>query len=133
MSTQYVTSVKTARMEAVRSKINTGTGTSCVKIYTSPRPATGGTPTGATILASLDLPADCGSVADGVLTLTLPASSTVLATGDHNWARVFDRDGGIVADMGTGLTGGGADMEIPVATLYSGATLKPTAGYLRDA
>lgn len=133
MSTQYVTSVKSERMQVVADRIDAGTGTATVKIYTTPRPATGATPTGATLLATLDLPVPCGTVVDGVLELDLPASANVVATGDHNWARVSDRDGGAVCDMGTGLAASGADMEIPIATLYSGAVLKPTAGYLRDA
>jgi hypothetical protein len=132
MTVAYATAVKANRMTQVKNAIETGSGTACIKVYTSPRPATGGTPTGATLLATHNINNPCGTVTGADLELSLAAESTIAATGEHAWARVLDRDGAFVADMSTGLPASNADMEIGAATLYAGGKLTPTSAYLRD-
>lgn len=132
MTIAWATAVKTARMEASKTKIDTGTGTACFKVYTSPRPATGGTPTGATLLATHNINAPCGTVTDGVLALDLATESTVVADGVPNWARLLDRDGAFVADLSVGLPSSGADIEIGASQLYTGGKLLPVSASLRD-
>lgn len=132
MTIAYATALKNARMEEVKAAIDTGTGTATIKIYTSPRPATGGTPTGATLLATHNINTPCGTVSNGELALDLAADSTIAADGIHYWARVLDRDGAFVCDMSTGLPASGADIEIGASQLYTGGKLTPTSAYLRD-
>jgi hypothetical protein len=132
MTIAYAAALKNARMTQTKNAIETGSGTACIKIYTSPRPATGGTPTGATLLATHNINNPCGTVANGELALDLAADSTVAADGVHAWARVLDRDGSFVCDMSTGLPGSGADIEIGASQLYTGGKLTPTSAYLRD-
>jgi hypothetical protein len=132
MTVAYATALKATRMTAVKNAIETGSGTATIKIYTSPRPATGGTPTGATLLATHNINNPCGTVSGGDLALDLAAESTVAADGAPNWARVADRDGGFVCDMSVGLPSSGADLEIAAAQLYTGGKLTPTSAYLRD-
>jgi len=96
MTVQYIDSVKYSRMEAVRAKIDTGSGTACIKVYTTPRPATGGTPTGATLLATINLGNPSGTTTAGDLALSVAAETIIAASGAPNWARVLDRDGAVV-------------------------------------
>jgi hypothetical protein len=132
MTIAFSNAVKFNRMSAVADAIDTGTGTSCIKIYTAPRPATGGTPTGATLLATINLNAPCGTVVNGDLELDTATETTIAADGTHAWARILDRDGGFVADLSTGLPSSGADIEIGASQLYTGGKLTPTSTYLRD-
>jgi hypothetical protein len=132
MTVQYIDSVKYSRMEAVRAKIDTGSGTACIKVYTTPRPATGGTPTGATLLATINLGNPSGTTTAGDLALSVAAETIIAASGAPNWARVLDRDGAVVGDMSVGLPGSGADLEVGSSYLYAGGKLLPTSAYLRD-
>jgi hypothetical protein len=132
MTILYANTLKAARMEEVKAAIDTGTGTACINVYTSPRPATGGTPTGATLLVTVDLNSPCGTVVNGDLELDYVDSPTIAASGAHTWARVLDRDGGFVGDMTTGLPESGADFEIGASQLYAGGKLDITSAFLRD-
>lgn len=133
MTIKYGATLKGARMSQVKAAIETGSGTAAILVYTSPRPATGGTPTGATLLATHPIANPCGTIdGNGDLVLDLAAESTITADGAHNWARVVDRDGAFVGDMTTGTPGSGADLEIGASYLYAGGKLTPTAAYLRD-
>lgn len=132
MTTQYIDAVKYERMTAVKAKIDTGSGTAGIKVYTTPRPATGAAPTGATLLVTINLNNPCGTVTDGDLALDTEAQSTIAADGAPSWARVTDRDGNAVGDMTVGLPGSGADLEIGASYLYAGGKLTPTSAYLRD-
>lgn len=132
MTALYATTIKAARMTAVKDAIETGTGTAAIEIYTAPKPAAGETPTGATLLASHDINDPCGTVSGGDLELDLAADSTIVADGIPVWARVLDRDGDFVCDLTVGLADSGADIEIGASQLYSGGKLTPTSAYLRD-
>jgi hypothetical protein len=133
MTIAYAIALKQARMGEVKAAIETGAGTAAIKIYTNPRPATGATPTGATLLATHNINNPCGTVdSNGDLVLDLAADSTIAADGTPTWARVLDRDGAFVADMSCGIPGSGADVEIGASQLYTGGKLTPTSAKLRD-
>lgn len=124
--------VMDARSAAMRDRIDAGTGTSAILIYSGLRPETTGNPTTGTMLVQVDLPYPCGAVAGGELQLDTPAWVNVLATGDCAWARVVDRDGTAILDMDVGLTGSGADMEVNTLTVYAGGLLGIVAAVLRE-
>jgi hypothetical protein len=132
MTIAYATALKQSRMTQVKSAIETGTGTACLKIYTSPRPATGATATG-TLLDTHNINNPCGTVdSNGDLVLDLATESTIVADGAPFWARCLDRDGGFVADMSVGIPASNADVEIGASMLYTGGKLTPTSAKLRD-
>ena len=132
MTIAYATTLKQARMGQTKAAIETGSGTAAIKIYTSPRPATGATATG-TLLATHDINNPCGTVdSNGDLVLDLAAESTIVADGTPFWARVLDRDGAFVADMSVGIPASGADIEIGASVLYTGGKLSPISAKLRD-
>jgi hypothetical protein len=132
MTISYVDSLRQSRIGLTKTAIETGAGTAKLKIYTAPRPATGGTPTGATLLVSIDIANPCGTINGSDLLLDIPEQNSVIASGVHAWARVEARDGSVVCDMPTGVTGSGADVEISASQLYSGGILINTAATIRE-
>lgn len=132
MTALYATTIKAARMTAVKTAIETGSGTATLNVYTTPKPAAGDPPTGATLLATHDINNPCGTVTGGDLALDLATESTILADGIPLWARVLDRDGAFVCDLTVGAPASGADIEIGASQLYAGGKLTPTSAYLRD-
>lgn len=123
MSIALSDSARDARLQGILDLIETGSGDAALVVYTSPRPATGGTPTGATTIATAAIPYPCGSVTNHELLLSLPTEVVVSNTGNPYWARLLNRDGGFVGDMSVGLTGSGADVEISAPTVYQGGIL----------
>jgi hypothetical protein len=124
--------LKASRIALTKTAIETGTGTAKLKIYTAPRPATGGTPTGATLLVSIDIANPCGTLDDNELLLDIPEQNSITGSGVHAWARVEARDGSVVCDMPTGQVGSGADVEISASQLYSGGILINTTALIRE-
>lgn len=129
---ELMPAVKDARSEALRAAIDQGTGTAGILLYSGARPSVTGDPATGVVLVVVDLPAPCGSVVDGALTLNAPAWVNVLATGTCSWARIVDRNGNPVADMDVGLTGSGADIELNALDVYAGGLLGVTSAVLRE-
>lgn len=114
MSVTYTTAVKTARMTAVRDKIDAGAGAGTLEI---------GTTGMGTVLATIALSDPSGSVSGAVLTLTMPHSDTSAdATGTAAAARIRDSDG---TDVITGLTVGtsGTDVVLDSTSITAGQTV----------
>ena len=77
------------------------------------------------LLITLPLAYPCAqSVNGGVLTLKAIAEAMVSGNGTISWGRFSNRDGGFVADLDVGLTGSGADLEIPLLEVYQGAYIR---------
>ena len=123
MTIRYASEVKTARLTVTKDQLLTGTGTAYLKIYSGAAPADHGEVSYQELLCRV--PINAASVADGCITLTLPAT-TVEASGRAGWARLENRSEVVVADMDVGLTGSGADMALATLDLVQGATLTPT-------
>lgn len=114
MAVTYSTAVKTARMTAVRDQIDGGAGAGKLEI---------GTANMASVLATITLADPCGSVANGVLTLTMPQSDTSAdATGTAAAARIRDSNN---TDIITGLTVGtsGSDINLDSTSITAGQTV----------
>ncbi len=131
MTISLTTVAMNARLAGLRDLIDAGSGTAAILLLSGARPATGATYAGS-ILVRIDLPNPCGSVADGALTLTVGDWGNVLASGDIAWARIVSRDGIVIADLGVGLSGSGADIEINSLTVFAGGLIAITAAILRE-
>lgn len=121
MTVTLAPAVKTQRLIALRDAIDTGAGTARLILYDGTRPAGGGPAT--TALAAIDLPAPCGTVAGDTLTLALPAEENADAAGTITWARITDRDGNWVIDMGAG-DDPAEDLHINPAAVYAGGIIR---------
>lgn len=83
--------LRNAQLDQITTRAGNG---ALLQVYTSPRPATGDAITTQTKLAQFT----CGtpfapSAAAGVLSPTLPADTTGLASGQANWFRIVKSDG----------------------------------------
>lgn len=123
MTIRYASAVKTARLTTTKDQLLTGTGTAYLKIYSGAAPADHGAVTYQELLCRV--PITTATVADGYITLTLPAA-TVEASGRAGWARMENREAAVIADLDVGLTGSAADMTLATLDLVTGATLTPT-------
>lgn len=115
MAVTYATDVKTARMNAVVTEIDAGSGAGVLQI---------GTTSMGTVLAEFTLNDPCGTVSGAVLTFSgFPKSDlSANATGTAAAARIRDSDGN---DVITGLTVGtsGTDIILDSVSITSGQTV----------
>jgi hypothetical protein len=111
MAINYSDTVKAARLTAVLTALNAGSGPGQLRIYTAAY---------ATLLVSIDLDETDDDVDDTVLALLAdPSSAEAVASGTAAIARLTDSDGNVVAQ---GLTVGtsGADVVVDSTNVTSG-------------
>lgn len=131
----YSTAVRTARAQAVADRIDAGTGPAAhLSIYTGERPITPGAAlTDQALLVALPFAYPCAAPATGgILTFAPLAETMAIATGAPSWARITDRDGQFVADLDVGQPDSGADIELPLETLYQGTLIRINDGQILE-
>jgi len=134
MTMTYSVAAKNARAQALASAIDAGASSGSLAIYTGSAPANVGAITDQALLVTLILPEPCSvGVASGILTLASIPEQMVQATGQAAWARLLDGDGNPLADMTVGVTGSGADIELPTVDLIQGSYVRITAGQIVEA
>jgi len=125
------TTVRNARLTAIKDAIDAGSGAGKLKFYNGARPATGGA--GTTLLGTCTLNDTCGTVADGVLTFDVdpkPTDSTADATGTVTWARITDSDDTFVADLSVGTAD--ADIIVNLTSIVAGGVIEVTAAAITE-
>lgn len=129
MAIGYVTALRTTRLEDLVTLIDANGTAGKVKLYTTPRPATGAAITSQTLLGTLTWPGTCKATnTGGVLTFNaLDADASADASGDVVWARITDAADNFVADMSVTATGGGGDITMNTITVVAGGTISGTA------
>ena len=111
MSVTYSTATKTARMNAVKDQIDSGTGAGKLKIGTTGMAST---------LATITLDDPCGSVTNGVLTLSgFPKTVSASDIGTAAAATITDSADNVII---SGLTVGtsGTDIILDSTSITSG-------------
>lgn len=118
MAVTYSTVTKTAMMQAVADKIDGGSGAGKLKIGTSGM---------GTVLATIPLSDPCGTVTNGVLTLTTPATdSSADATGTAAAAIITDSaDTTVISGLTVGTSG--TDITLPTTSITSGVSVSITS------
>ena len=124
MAVTYETAVKTARMQAVVTQIDEGTGAGKLKIRDGSN----------NVLATFTLADPCGTVSGAVLTFDFDPdiSATAGATGTATNAIITDSDdetkiSGLTVGVGTG------DIQLDSTSITSGQTVTITAGTITHA
>ena len=119
MSVTYNNTLKNTRLTAVRDAIDAGAGAGKLEI---------GTAGMGSVLATIALADPCGSVANQVLTLTMPRSDTSAdATGTAAHFRLYASDGTTCHAQGTvTVTAGGGDMTVDSTSFTTGGTFSVT-------
>lgn len=132
MTIGLATTVRNARLNAIRDAADAGAGAGLIRIYDGSRPATGGTAT--TLLAELTLSDPCApAAAGGVLTLSaINADPSANATGTATWARIVDSAGTFVFDCSVSATGGGGDIQLNSTSVSTGVQVQITAATITD-
>lgn len=134
MSMRYSVDVKNARAQATANKIDAGTGTGSLTIYSGELPVTLGNVTTQTAIVTLPLQKPCAAIIEnGVTTLAAIAEQMVMVTGTATWALIKNGDGTPVVDLLVGVNGSGADIELPTTDLIQGAFIRVTAGQISEA
>lgn len=100
-----------------------------VSIYEGVRPAFGGAPAGA-LLVAVALPAPVGTVSGGVLTLTASAEAQVTTTGTAAWARVTNGAGALAWDCDVSDLAGAGEIRLASIALYAGGFTRVVSGTL---
>jgi hypothetical protein len=127
MTIGYAVATRNARLDAINTLLNAGSGAATLKIYAGTRPATGGTAT--TLLGTLTFsdPA-AASASSGVLTFSaITQDSSADATGTATWARAADSAGTFVFDCSVTATGGGGDIQLNTTSIVIGGPISITS------
>lgn len=122
----FATALRTSRIQLLADAIDTGAaGAATLKLYGGTRPGSGAAITDQPLLITLPLAnPSAQTVSGGVLTLKAIPEAMVTGNGTIKWGRFLNRDGAFVADLDAGLTGSGADLEIPILDVYAGAYIR---------
>jgi len=130
MTVGFLTALRNARLDAITTKLDAGSGAGKLRIYNGTRPATGGAAT--TLLAELTLSdPSSAAAANGVLTMSaITQDSSADATGTATWARMVDSDGNFVLDcsVGTSLT----DIVLNTAAIVASAIVTITSAVFTE-
>jgi hypothetical protein len=127
MAVTYSTAAKNARLEAVKTLLEAGSGAAQLVIGTSSLSGATG------VLAEIPLDDPCGSVAAGVLTFSgLPNTVIAAATGTAAKAELRDSDDNTIV---SGLTVGtaGTDIIIQSTAIAAGQTIQINSGAITHA
>lgn len=121
MSAGYSTTLRNAQLDAITTAVgNAG----LLRIYDGTRPTTGGAAT--TKLAEFTLGTPfAAAAAAGVLSPTLPSSTTGLAASTATWFRIVTSGGTFVIDGSVGTSG--SDMNLNTTTISVGVTVSVTS------
>lgn len=122
---------RNAAADAIADRVDAGSGSGLLRIYTTPQPASADlSPTG-TLLATFTTndPA-FGAAGTGTANLiTTPTISTTgTGAGDAAWFRLLDSTGATVLDGSVTASGGGGDLVMNTVTVSVGLALQLTAG-----
>lgn len=127
MTIGYAETTRNARLDAINTLLNAGSGAATLKIYAGTRPSTGGTAT--TLLGTLTFSDPAASAASGgVLTFSaITQDASADATGTATWARAADSAGTFVFDCSVTATGGGGDIQLNTTSIVIGGPISITS------
>lgn len=122
-----------ARLQAFSNKLDDAAGQGRLKVYTSPKPATGGAVGGATLLFTAIFPnPSMDNTTGAVLTLFNPPPLYTVADGVALWARFTTQAGVFIADCDCTVTAGTGPVKLSSLTIYNGGLVTITLGTLTD-
>lgn len=105
-----------------------GSGAGYLEVRTGAAPGTGTAATG-TLLATLTLSDPAFSVTDNVATIdSVTSDASADATGTAGYARIFDSDDAVCADLTVGVTGSGAGVELASTSIVATQIVALTGG-----
>lgn len=135
MTIGFTDAVANARLEAVRTAIDTPSGTPTLKLYTTARPANANTAVSSqTLLATFNLDATNVFAAAGSRAIAIDASPVLTATGvaagTAVWFRMAAGDGTTICDGSVGTSG--SDLNLNTTTISVGLAVEITGGSITE-
>ena len=130
MALSYVTALRNARLDLIKTQTDAGAGAGLLRIYDGTRPATGGTAT--TLLAELTFTdPSYGAAASGVLTASaITQDSSANATGTATWFRVVDSTAAFVMDGNVGTSG--SDLNLTTTSIVATQAVSVTSWVITE-
>lgn len=125
MSTGLNLAARNNQVDFIAAQYDAAATPGTIKVYSAPRPSTGGGVGAAVLLgtytlASTSFPASVNGQAVANPIVDAPA----IAAGTAYWARGEDGDGNFVKDVSVGLLGSGAELKLKSLEVEDGGTLK---------
>lgn len=94
---------KEARLTALATYVDTGTGTAVLRLYTAPKPDPGAAITTQTLVVEIDLPNPfADDVTGDTLTIGTMIPTMAVASGTVAWGRILNQNGDWVGDAVAG-------------------------------
>jgi hypothetical protein len=127
-------SIRNARLDAIKTAIDAGSGAGTIKIYTGTQPTNANTALGAQVLLGTLTFTDpsAGAASAGVLTFsTITQDTAADATGTATWARIQDSAGNVVFDCDVGTSG--ATINLNTTSIVVGGPIQISSFTLTDA
>lgn len=103
-----------------------------LKLYDGTKPSPGAAITTQVLLAEILFNDPCGTVSDGVLTLTFEGETQALATSDVTWCRITDSDNVFVIDADVTDTSGSGAVKIDSIHLYEGGLVRVSTATISE-
>ena len=130
MTIGLATSVRNSRMNVIRDAIDAGAGPGLLRLYTGPRPATGGAVT--TLLAELTFsdPSYAAASSGSITANAINQDTSANADGVAVWARIVDSTGQFVLDCDVGTSG--SDINLNSVSIATGLAVEITSSTLTD-
>jgi hypothetical protein len=133
-SAGFATSLRDARSNKIKDAIDAGGGQGKLLVYgaapsagtTGIRPAVAGDPaTNSSLFGTLLFANPCGTVSNGVLTLTPPSEEqSADFSGTAKWARVTDSAGTFVMDVDVTMAGQGGQFILNTTAIAAGGPIR---------
>ncbi len=130
MTLAVITRHANARHQGSINDLDSGVGNAAVRIYGGTRPATPADTPSSAMLTQITLTKPCGTVVDGLLTLTQLEDGLITETGVATWARIVNGDGLTAFDCDAGEGVGAWEVQLVQTQLYAGGDARITSAVL---
>ena len=126
---------KEARSIAFGQFIDGDDSNAFLRIYSGVQPASPADPVGASVLlVELTCPRPISaSNTNGLLVGNAFENQLATGTGNASWARLVRSDTTVVADLTVGITGSGANLELPTTAIFAGSIIGVTLFQVAEA
>ena len=133
MSINLSAALRDQRLDIIMDAIDGAGGAGLLRFYPGARVGSPTLSPGVALLAETQFqrPSSAGATG-GILTFLALTEATVLADGTTTWARILDSAETGLIDLDVGLVGSGAEIELDIVALVTGATLRINAAALTE-
>lgn len=135
MAVGMATTLRNARLSAIRDAIDAGPAQGKLNLYAGTRPATGASPAGSTLIGTLLFSDPCAAEpSNGVLTFNSISDDLAAdASGTVAWARITDSNNVFVMDVDVTDTNGNGEIRMNDVVVTANDILRVTSAQISEA